>query len=182
MTKKEEVQSIKIKDLLNQLSKGNDTEQKEAVKALKVHGDQTIIEPLLIALVQAPSPEVEGEIIDLLNTIKSTKVPPIIAKALADERFKSVRQIMLASIWNSGLDYRPYLASIVKAGTEGDLLDAVECITIIENIEGLIAEEELFEPILVLKEYFSLNQRESNPKDDILREIALQLQNMNDLL
>ena len=182
MTKKEEVQSIKINDLLKQLESGTDTKQIDAVKSLKVHGDESIIEPLLCALVEKPSPEVEAEIVDLLNTIKSTKVPAVMAKLLGEDKFVDIRQVMLASIWNSGLDYRPHLAEIMKAGTQGELMEAVECITIIENIEGVIAEEELFEPLLVLKEYFSENHKEPNPKDDILREIALQLQNLNDLL
>ncbi|WP_072032200.1 hypothetical protein [Crocinitomix catalasitica] len=182
MTNKVDLKSQKLKDLVAQLNAETNKEIVDAIKALKIHGDESIIEPLLLTLKNNDDGEVQGQIIDLLNTVKSTKVPAQIAKFLLDKRFVEQRLIMLSSIWNSGLDYTTYLKEIVQVGIEGDLMEAVECITIIENIEQTLFEENLFEPLLVLSEYFHSHIADPNPKDDILREITDHLKNLNNLL
>lgn len=172
----------KVKDLLSELASGDEKKQIKAVQSLKVHGNDSVIEPLLIVLSKNPEGQLAGEISDLLNTTKSTKVPPVIANALVDERFEGIRHTLLTSIWNSGLDYRPYLKEIVTAGTKGEMMEALECITIVENIDGQLSEDELFEPILVLTEYIGSNRSETGAKMDMLKEILMTLQNMNNQL
>ncbi len=181
MEKKETVKQKKVKDLLETLASGDDKQQVKAVQGLKVHGNETVIESLLLTLANNPSDAVYSEIVDLLNTPKSTKVPAEIAKALVDKRFVEIRHTLLTTIWNSGLDYRPYLTEIVTAGTEGEMMDALECITIIENIEGEMTEDQLFEPLIVLTEYLG-STRDGGPKLDLIREVTATLQNINNML
>ncbi len=182
MAKKESLKEKKVKELLSELSNSDIKRQLKAVKSLKIHGNETVIEPLLIKLSTTENEELSYEISDLLNTIKSTRVPEKIADALIDKRFSTIRQTLLASIWNSGLDYRPYLKEIVSAATQGEMMDALECITIIENIEGALTEDEIFEPLIVLREYLANNKDEKSAKVDLLKEITIDLQNRNNLL
>lgn len=182
MAEKETIKQKKIKELLSELASNDDKRQLKAVKSLKVHGNETVVKPLLVVLTRTTSEPLKAEITDVLNTIKFTAVPPIIASALLEERFAPIRQVLLASVWNSGLDYSPFLTEIVTAATQGEMMDALECITIIENIEQTLTEDQLFDPLLVLKEYFVNNKDESGAKTDLLKEIAVVLQNMNDLL
>jgi hypothetical protein len=181
MTKKETVKQNKIKELLSTLANGDNKEQVKAVQGLKVHGNETIIESLLLVLANDPNPALYSEIVDLLNTPKSTKVPAEIAKALVDKRFVDIRHTLLTTIWNSGLDYRPHLAEIATAATEGEMMDALECITIIENIEGEMTEDQLFEPLIVLTEYLG-STKDDGPKLDLIREVTSTLQNINNML
>lgn len=182
MAEKETAKDKKVKELIKELERGNEQQQIKAIKALKTHGNETVIEPLLILLASRPVVEIEEEIIDLLNTTKSTKVPAEIARALGDKRFVEIRQILLTTIWNSGLDYRPYLSEIVTVATEGEMMDALECITIIENLDGELTEEQIFEPLLVLTAYMGENSKETGPKMDMLKEVTATLQNRNNLL
>ena len=181
MDKKETVKQRKVQDLLSELATGDLKQQLKAVKALKVHGNETVIEPLLLQLSNDPPVELYSEIVNLLNTPKSTKVPAVIAKALVDPRFVEIRHTLLTTIWNSGLDYRPYLKEIVTAGTEGEMMDALECITIIENLEGEMDESQLFEALIVLTEYLG-STKEDGPKLDLIREVTSTLQNINNML
>ena len=181
MNKKETVKQKKVKELLSNLSNGDSKQQVKAVQGLKVHGNETVIEPLLLVLANDPNPVVYSEIVDLLNTPKSTKVPAEIAKALVDKRFVEIRHTLLTTIWNSGLDYRPYLTEIVTAATQGEMMDALECITIIENLEGEMTEDQLFEPIIVLTEYLG-STRDDGPKLELIREVTATLQNINNML
>lgn len=182
MSSNESLEQKKIKDQLSELASNDVKRQIKAVQSLKVCGNETVIEPLLVVLANHPSSELEAEIMDLLNTPKSSKVPAEIAKALSSARFVGIRLQLLTSIWNSGLDYRPYLTEIVTAGVEGDMMHALECITIIENIEEELSEDQLFEPILVLTNYIASNPSEKGPKMDLIREMTQELQNRNNLL
>ncbi|MFT5819020.1 MAG: hypothetical protein ACI8ZM_000242 [Crocinitomix sp.] len=181
MNKKETVKQKKIKDLLSDLANGDNKQQIKAIQGLKVHGNETVIESLLLVLANDPNAGLYSEIVDLLNTPKSTKVPAEIAKALVDKRFVEIRHTLLTTIWNSGLDYRPYLEEIVTAATEGEMMDALECITIIENIEGEMTEDQLFEPLIVLTEYLGSTQ-DDGPKLELIREVTATLQNINNML
>ncbi|MCG8574570.1 MAG: hypothetical protein MI810_06780 [Flavobacteriales bacterium] len=182
MAKKENSKDKKLKALLSDLSSADAKKQLAAVKSLKVHGNETVIDPLLETYISTDDERLKLEITDLLNTLKSASVPPVIAKALMNKKYAGIRQMLLASIWNSGLDYNDHLREIISAASQGDMMEALECITIIENIEGTLTEDQLFEPILVLKEYLVQNRDEQSPKMDMLKEIALILQQRNDAL
>ena len=182
MAKKEKQKDKKLATILSDLKSSDSKKQLKAVKSLRIHGNETVIEPLLDTHLNTDSDELRGEIEALLNTAKSAAVPAEIAKALVDSRYSSMRQMLLASIWSSGLDYRDYLKEIVTAASQGEMMDALECITIIENIDGNMTEDQLFEPILVLKEYLVKNKDEQSAKLDMLKEIVVILQQRNDAL
>lgn len=170
----------KIKDLLSQLGSKEESVQINAVKSLKIHGNQTVIEPLVQVLSKSSSEDVKSEIVDLLNTIKSTAVPAEIAKCLSNPDYSNVYQLLLVSIWSSGLDYRPYLGEIASATVQGGLMEAVECITILENLEGGLSEEQIMDALLVFQSYLVDDRDENDSKNEIIKEIVLLLQNMND--
>ena len=93
----------------------------------------------------------------------------------------SIRQILLSTIWNSRLDYSLYLAEFVEMAVEGDYLEALECLTIIENLEGTFEESDILEAQLHLKEYLELGVKDDQ-KAILISEIALLIKNFNEEL
>ncbi|UKN03556.1 HEAT repeat domain-containing protein [Paracrocinitomix mangrovi] len=182
MAEKDSQKNKKVKELLSLLASKDEQKQLQAIKSLKVHGDETVIEPLVQVLAASSFDSVKYEITELLNTIKSSKVPAQVAKCLENPDYKDVRQILLASIWNSGLDYRPYLGIIATATVEGDFMDAMECITIIENIEEQLEEEHILDAIMVFNAYLVDNNDNDDSKVNLIKEIVVILQQMNDNL
>lgn len=182
MAKKETPKDKKIKTLILDLRPGDINRQLAAIKSLKVHGDHTVVIPFLDVLLNEDDDRIQIEIVDALNTVKLSAVPAIIAKALVEEKYAPLRQILLSSVWNSGLDYKPYIKDIITATIQGDLLEAIECITIIENIEGELTEEQIMDAQLVLNEYLASNMSDNSQRMDLLREIALLLQERYDIL
>jgi len=182
MSKKETEKDKKVKGLLLDLQGVDQDKQLKAVKALKIHGTDAAIEPLLLVLVETDNDEVRKEIIDLINTTKSSTAPEIIADAMVDDRFTAIRHDLLISVWSSGLDYRPHLSKIITAAIEGEMMEALECVTIVENMDAGFTEDQLFDPILVLKEYLVANRNEKTPKMDMLREVLVLLQQHNNQL
>lgn len=178
----EKNQNKKLVALLKDFESGKIEKQLEAIKALKIHGNQTIIEPIVNELCQSKSDELKAEIVDVLNNAKSTKVPEQLIYCLQQEKYKSVQQILLASIWNSNLDYKNYLPQIVQVTLNGEFLDALECLTIVENFEEMPNEEVINEALVLLGNYLHENRDKSSPKIDLLIEIGLVLKKMNDSL
>lgn len=177
---KEKAKAKKVKELLLQLSTKDEAEQVKAIKSLKVHGNETAIEPLVQVLSVSKSSKLNDEIIDLLNSIKSTKVPPEIVKCLNNDEYSASHQALLSSIWNSGLDYRQYMGDIANATVKGDFMYAMECLTILENLEGKLDEDEIMDALLVFKSYLVEHKEDEDNKISLLQEIVILLQNMND--
>ena len=182
MNKKEDLQNKKIKAYLIDLRSKEQIKQIAAIKALKIHGNEMVIKPLVEVLIRTDSDKIKAEIMDLLNTIKSSKVPSEIISCLSNLKYTAAHQILLSSIWNSGLDYSEYLKDIVRATVNGDFMEAIECITIIENIEETNGEEQVMESLIILKEYLVAHKEVVGPKMDVLKEITNLLQEINDRL
>ena len=182
MAKPDSLKARKLISLLEVLEKGTPEKRLESIQSLKVHGDETTIKPLVECLMKEDDDSVKKEIISLLNTTKSTKVPVEIIKCIENDAYQKVHQILLASIWNSGLDYTQYMEQIVACTIKGDLMHAIECITIIENIEGEFLETQIMEPIILLKKYLVEKKNSDDPKNEILKEILITLQTINDSL
>ena len=182
MEKKITAKKKKVNDLISNLSSAEEKVVVKAVKMLKTNGNETAIEPLVATLANTDSEKVKREITDLLNTIKYTAVPAELIRCLNNPAYVSVRQVMMASIWNTGLDYNQYFGEIAQATVDGDLMEAIECITILENLENALNEDELMDGILIFKAYLVDKKGENNPKNDIIMEIVMMLQQMNDTI
>ncbi len=180
MEKKETAKQKKVQDLISNLSANDTKTVVKAIKALKTNGDETSIEPLISLLSKTDSEPIKKEIVDLLNTIKSTAVPPALIACLNNPDYVNARQAMMVSIWSTALNYNQYFGEIAQATVNGDLMEAIECITILENLEEGLNEDELMDGILIFKSYLVDKKAESSPKNDIIMEIVQMLQQMND--
>ena len=180
MEKKETLKNKKVKDLISSLSSTDEKVLLKTIKSLKIHGNETAIEPLVTLLTKTDSRAVINEITDLLNTIKFTAVPKEIARCLINEDYSKVTQHLMVSIWSSGLDYGSFMGEIATATIKGDLMEAVECITILENLNKPLDENEIMDALLVFQSYLVEVKDKTGPKDDIIKEIVQMLQLMND--
>jgi hypothetical protein len=166
----------KLQAILLDLNSGDDARKINAVRELKVHGDESAILPILNILKDAPADELRREIIETLNSLKLSSAPKAMIGALFNPDYRKLRPVILTSIWNSGLDYSDFVPEIVQAATEGDLVEVLECITIIENLDGDLLEAPFLEGQLIVKEYLSQNKSETSQRMDLLRELDALLQ------
>ena len=86
---------------------------------------------------------------------------------------------LLSTIWNSPLDYSSYLAEFVSLAVKGDFMVTLECLTIIENLEGPFIESSILESQLLLKDYHEGLYQKDQQKDHLISEIALLLKDMD---
>lgn len=122
-----------------------------AVKQLKHDGNSKAIKPLIDTWISNDGNRLGDAIQKLMYSLKDTEgISTIIdeAAALEDQEMKAK---LLSSLWNAGIDCSDYLETIVNIAVKAEYLTAVECMTIIENMEGPFEESQLMESLINLR-------------------------------
>jgi hypothetical protein len=171
---------LKINTLLNDLKSKDKVKVAGAIKAFAVHGHATIIEPIMEVWRSGLPAENEALVIDLLQSLKDTSTIEPLMEAFNDPANVQLRRQLVSTFWNSKLDFSDYLADFVLFGIEGDFLDALEVITLIENFETVAPESAILESQLLLTEYFGQTEKRDDQKDAILTDLALLLKDFSE--
>lgn len=170
----------KIQSIITDLTSGNEQKFSTAISALQSAGTASLIPELSKLLREDLSDKNRNELIGLFNDLKDTDAIPFMMDLIRDDNNLDIRQVLLTTIWSSKLDYSPYLPDFVSIATEGDFMEALECLTIIENLEGPFSEQLILESQLHLRDYVQDNTPKDPQKSQIMSEIALFIKDLNE--
>ena len=162
------------------MKSGNSKKISSALKTLEASGNVQILEPLAEVLMDTNLEDAHKEIIEFLSSMKDSSAIDEMMRLLGEGRFLAVRQILLTTIWNSPLDYSYYLPDFVDIAVEGNFMEALDCLTIIENMEGPFEERHVLESQLFLRDYIESTAPKDPQKQHIMSEIALFIKDLND--
>ncbi|MDX1652202.1 MAG: hypothetical protein R3277_06905 [Brumimicrobium sp.] len=172
----EKERKSKMQALITELKSGEENRIETALKGLQVHGDDEAILPILEVWNAGVSSKAEQEIITFLSDIKSSSSVDPIMEVLTDSHFKRIHHPLLTTIWNTKVDYSAYLTDFVRIATENDFMTALECLTIIENMEGPFEEHHFLESEIALRAYAERTQKSKDSEDErklqLVREIG----------
>ncbi|AEA43043.1 hypothetical protein [Fluviicola taffensis] len=171
---------LKVGKLITDLQSKEEVKIAGALKAFSVHGHASVIDPIIETWRNGLSKENEALVFDLFQSLKDTSAIEPLMEAFKNPTNSNLQRKLLATFWNSKLDFSDYLADFVLFGIEGDFLDALEAITVIENFEMMAPESAILESQLLLTEYFGQNQGEDQQKDAILTDLALLLKDFSE--
>ena len=115
-----------------------------AINLVKEKGNKLYIPILLDLLNSKPGKEITDEINKLLSTVKDKETTVSFIQAIENEKYKSIRQLILTVCWQNGLDFSNYLPVFVAVIINEDWENAFEAFTIIDNLEFL-PEQEIIE-------------------------------------
>ncbi len=174
-------EKLKIHTLISDLQSKDELKIASAIKAFAVHGHATVIEPVVEVWRNGLSVENEALVIDLFQSLKDTSAIEPLMQAFRDSSNQALRRKLVSAFWNSKLDFSDYLADFVLFGVEGDFLDALEAITLIENFETVAPESAVLESQLLLTEYFGQTESRDQQKDAILTDLALLLKDFTEM-
>lgn len=173
-------QSKKIATLIADLKSGNVKKISTALKTLEASGNVQILEPLAEVLMDQSSEDSHKEIVEFLSSMKDSSAIDEMMRILSEARFIGIRQALLTTIWNSPLDYSYYLPDFVDIAVEGNFLEALDCLTIIENMEGPFEERHVLESQLFLRDYIESKEPKDPQKQHIMSEIAIFIKDLHD--
>lgn len=171
---------LKVSQLLSDLQSKDEKKVASAIKSFHVHGDASVIDPLIAVWKSGLSEENETAMTGLFEGLKDTSTIDPLMDAFRKEDDQFMRRKLVTAFWNSKLDFSPFLADFVLFAIEGDFLDAFEAITLIEQFETAIPESAIMESQLLLKEYFGQQENRDEQKDTILADVALIVKQFDD--
>lgn len=163
-----------VEEIKNDLFSGDDVVVMKAVLKCKDQDSVTLVEPLIAVYASTGMPEIKREVADLLNNIKVPNAEQAFLKALANKQNTKIRKDILSFIWNSGIQPVEQIVDLTEIAIDGSFEEALECLTIIENIDDQVPEEKILESASVLRSAISSNP--NDPKTALLADILMTLE------
>lgn len=173
-------QNKKVQQLLLDIQSGDATKVIKAIRGLESHGNNSALEPLLLFWKTVTNADIDRELSEFFAALKDTDSRHEIMEVLLNEEAEDFRIKILASIWNCKVDYSDYLAQFVTLAAEGGFMEALECLTVIENLDGPYEEEQFFESQIALKNYLDNRKSSTDEKAQLMSEIALIIKDLED--
>ena len=149
---RKEGKDLRFKELSKALSSDDPGELRITLKEIEKVGDVRLIKPLIELGQRNRHINVQLEISQLLYDLKLTKGHSIILEELENMEPNPFRTVLIAAVWNANIAAFDHLDLFVKLAVEGSFEESIECLTVIEETEGVIVEEQVLESLLMLKE------------------------------
>jgi len=159
----------KVEQYIIKLKTGKEDQVLTALKGIRTDGNENVIPFIVDALAQTSSPKVEKEITTLLLELKTVKVIEPLLKAIEEPNYKEYHPLLVSVFWNAGLNPIDHVQRFVEFAIEGDFMTCLECLTVIENLEGEFEEEQLLEGMVLIKNFLGKNK--NHEKAELLRSM-----------
>ena len=171
---------LKLNLIITDLNSEDVKKVSKAIKSLESNGDASVIKVIADRLLLEINEKNKTELIELLSSLKDTSARGELMAVIDNQKYSSIRQLILSVIWNTKIDFSGYVDEFVFIAIHGSFLEAIDCLTIIENLEGPFMEEDLLESESHLKAYMNSTETKDEQRAFILSEIALKLQEFAD--
>lgn len=149
------------------------------LETIQEKGNKDLIKPLIELGMRRDEKEIQDAIQRILFGLKISAAHPIILNELISMPPCPFRKILLSTLWEAKINALNHLDELVKIAIEGDLYEAVEVMTVLEESEGELNEEKILESLLLLKEFESRNQPIEPAKDAFIQSIKDKLELWN---
>lgn len=133
----------KRKELEHILTGGNFVKIDEAIKNLREESPiRGVIEILVSHYESGTDQKVKGLIREFLNDLKDQTSCVEVIEEINKNHSDSTRAMLVASCWQSGLDYSGFVSDFAELFVSGDFATAIECFTVIESSSGHLTKAE----------------------------------------
>lgn len=150
-------------ELLNRLNSSNYFVIIEALREIKEYGTIKII-PHLFDLINENTPDIiKKDILRLICDIKEQSAAPVLVKALSKRNFGNDTSEVVATFWQSRLDFSNYLPTFIRIFIKEDYQTALEAFTVVEGSVSKITSEMQQECIDILKSSVNLISSDKKP-------------------
>jgi hypothetical protein len=160
-----------IKQLREELHSSNPTVVLDAIKKIRSEGHRDLI-PDLVRLWLKEEGIIHTELTELLYTLKDNTVTEALIELLDQKEFADSKERILTIFWNAALDTRDHLSILVGTAIHGNYMQALEVLTIIENLDPPFPEEEIMDALIQLKGYFADPKSEKEEKFKLIQTIT----------
>ena len=155
------------KALIAELNSSDDKKVLKALKTIKKSGNESFIEPMVHVWLASKNTTIQQEIIFLLTGIKEQEDLKELINCLNVVDLGDSKAEILAVFWNLNLDLSDYISVFIQHAVDGSYMECLEVLTIIENLDPPLPEEQLLESQLIVRNHLLDNSKED--KTDLVR-------------
>ncbi|HKK63420.1 MAG TPA: hypothetical protein VJ951_12720 [Bacteroidales bacterium] len=138
------------------------------IKEIREKGRASILPEVFNLLESAEDNEIIGACIELINDLKIEEATPYIINAIKDQSLTDIRQTLVSSCWQNGLDYSNHIELFTDLLIKDDYLVSIEAFTVIENHLDSISDEAMTRITQKLRQ---ASQRASTEKKNLINEM-----------
>jgi len=132
----------RIEDLKRDLFSTDEAVVVSALSKCRETGNHNLVLPLINLFAASESALVKENVADVLE-------------ALQEDSLRAVRRDVLHFMWNSGLQPTDRLTELVELTVRSEFEEILECLTLIESMDGPFAEEQIEESSYILREWIA---------------------------
>lgn len=110
-----------------------------------------LVESLLEKEISRPEME------DIFLKLKDKNAQPILIESIKKSKRVSEKAILTAACWESGLDFTSEFLFFTELACNNDFALAMEALTVVENIEGIVADDILTQALILAQNSKSNN-------------------------
>ena len=131
----------------------NDDIFQEGIALLEEKGNLSQLQELVRIYSEETIPSRRFALHSFLASITKKGIREAWMELLKEIQNPKERQQILQVLWNTRLDFSPYLVEFVKWALDGDYQNTLESLIVIEQMEGPFNEEQLLEAQCLVQEF-----------------------------
>jgi len=144
------------------LSSGNEETIAKALKKVRQKGDAESIGILLDLVLLAPNESIQQEALAILYDIKHPEASKYLFERIRSAETDAQLAVLISILWQAGLDAKEELPLLVQLAIKHDFEVCLECISVIEHMNGDFEDEVVLEQISDIQEAIIRNNKNQN--------------------
>ena len=157
-----------INQLKEDLSSSNDSVITKALTKTRAKGNEQLIDPLVELYTKTENQKIKEEIKNIFSELKNKDILEFLLPHLS-KGSNEVKELILFSIWSSGIDMTDYIPELIEASCSGNYMVILEALTVLENLEGPFNEDDLFQANTLLQQY--LYESEDSKEKELIKSM-----------
>ena len=157
-----------INQLKEDLSSSNDSVITKALTKTRAKGNEQLIDPLIELYTKTENQKIKEEIKNIFSELKNKDILEFLLPHL-NEGSNEVKELILFSIWSSGIDMTDHIPELIEASCSGNYMVILEALTVLENLEGPFNEDDLFQANTLLQQY--LYESEDSKEKELIKSM-----------
>jgi hypothetical protein len=140
------------KEWINTFESADTNKILQTVYEIRNSGSVRILPSLMGLIKKDTDPQISFEIFKLLSELKTAEAAQVIAESLRSMDFGEYLGTIVASCWQSGLDFSKHFRVFIGLFVQSDYKTALEAFTVIEESLENAAESDIHDCLQYLKE------------------------------
>ena len=161
-------------NIIQNLQSNNEAIVLKAIDDARTKGNEKTLPALIDLLLSTKNDTIYEAVKEVLFELKSSKAGDIIVEYLQNNKSKGHRDVLISSLWQSGIACEGYLTLLTELACTENYLCTLEALTVIENMEGVLNEEEVMECIYTVNE--ALEDGNDDEKNKLLQSLVAVLE------